>query len=354
MTREVKKKRIKQILNAVFLVIVIGLTAWLFLRDQDLKGIVKELSEIRPVYLLAGAAIVVLFVCSESLIMKILLKTAKSDQPLRNCIPISFVGFFYSMVTPSASGGQPMQVYYLRRNGVRVGTASAVLLIITIQYKMVLILIGLFLMVFCRGLMQSLDPSVRVLFTIGYILNVVFVAGLSTLVFMPRLAHRLVKWLFGKLSRIRALHLTEARLQRVEDSMDLYHDAVGLIRGHIPAIVGTQILTVLQRLLMFSLTYVVYIALEMRGTQLFPILGRQAIVSIGSDMLLTPGGMGFAEFIYMRNFEPVFGSELMTTASLAMSRGFSYYFLVMISGIVTFGVRIYMTVRKHRRKETEG
>ncbi len=353
MTREAKKKIIKKILNAVFLIAVIGLTSWGLLKDQDLAKIGRELLEIRPVYLAAGAFIVVLFVCCESVIMKILLRAANVDAPLRHCIPISFIGFFYSLVTPSATGGQPMQIYYMRRHGIRVGTASAVLMIITIEYKTVLILLGFFLMIFCRGLIQSLDPSVQVLFTVGFILNVVFVAALAALVFMPRFAHRLVRRIFRMLSKIRMLHLTEARLQRVEESMDLYHDAVGLIRGHIPAITGTQVLTILQRLLLFSLTYVVYIALELRGAHLLPVIGRQAVVSIGSDMLPTPGGLGFSEYIYMCNFEPVFGSELMTTVSLTVSRGFSYYFLVIISGIVTFYAHTSLMVKARRRKRKE-
>ena len=152
---------------------------------------------------------------------------------------------------------------------------------------------------------------------------------------------------------IAGMTVTEERLQRVENSMDVYQEASGLIRGHRKTIAFTQILTFVQRYCLFALTWLVYLSLDLRGAHFVPTIGRQAIVSIASDMLPTPGGLGFNEFVYMRIFTPVFGSELMTTVSLTMSRGFSYYFLVILSGIVTLGVHIYMTVRSHRRKAAE-
>ena len=333
---------------------MVALTLWVLLKDQDLPLIFRELMEVRPVYLLLGALLVILFVCGESVIIKILLNAANTKAPLRHCIQYSFIGFFYSMITPSATGGQPMQIFYMRRHGIRVGTGSVVLMLVTIEYKSVLILTGLFLFLFCRPLMQSLDPAVRTLFWFGLFLNVLFVAALAVLAFMPRFAHKLVRGLFGKLSKIRFLHLTEARLQRVENGMDVYKEASSLIRGHVKTIIFTQLLTFLQRFILFALTYLVYVSLELRGAKLFPMIGRQAIVAISSDMLPTPGGLGFNEFVYMRIFEPVFGSDLMTTVSLTMSRGFSYYFLVIVSGIVTLGAHIVMTVRsRHKKKGSE-
>ncbi len=340
-------------INAVLLVVMVALTLWFLLKDQDLPLIVKELMEVPPVYLMIGSAMVLLFVCSESAIIRILLNAANIKAPFRHCVQYSFIGFFYSMVTPSATGGQPMQVYYMRRHGIRVGTASVVLMIVTIEYKSVLIASGLFLAVFCRSFMQSLDSAVRVFFTLGLILNIVFVAALAVLVFMPQFAHRLVKWLFGKLSKIRFLHLTEERLLRVEEAMDVYQEASGLIRGHIKTILFTQLLTFVQRYILFALTYLVYISLDLHGAHLLPTIGRQSIVAIASDMLPTPGGLGFNEFVYMRIFTPVFGSELMTTVSLTLSRGFSYYFLVIVSGVVTFCAHLVLTVRAHKRSRKE-
>ena len=343
-----KKKKRSTVFNIVLLVTLIGLTSWVLLRDHDMPTILHELGQVRPCYLFAGMAMVLVYVCSESVIIKILLKCAQVNAPLHRCIMYSFIGFFYSMVTPSATGGQPMQVYYMRRDGIRVGTASVVLMLVTIEFKSVLIIMGLALAIFFRPFIIALDPVVRVFFWLGLALNVIFVTALEVLVFCPRFAHKLVRGVFRVFSHIRFLHLTPSRLARVEETMDVYREASSMILGNGKTIVLTQLITFFQRFVLFALTYLAYVSLGLSGAHLLPVIGRQAVVSISSDMLPTPGGLGFYEFVYMRIFLPVFGSDLMTTLSLTISRGFSYYFLLLVSGIVTFVSHILMTVRSYR------
>ena len=66
-------------------------------------------------YIITGLVLVVFYVCGESLIIKYLLYAVKIKAPLVNCIRYSFVGFFFSCITPSATGGQPAQIYYMKK-----------------------------------------------------------------------------------------------------------------------------------------------------------------------------------------------------------------------------------------------
>lgn len=52
-------------------------------------------------------------------------------------------------------------------------------------------------------------------------------------------------------------------------------------------------------------------------------------------MLPLPGGMGISERLYLLIFSPIFGGVTAATASMLVSRGFSYYILVIVSGIVS-------------------
>lgn len=56
---------------------------------------------------------------------------------------LQLIGFFYSCITPSASGGQPAQIYYMSKDGLDVSVSTLVLMIVTITYKAVLVLVGL-------------------------------------------------------------------------------------------------------------------------------------------------------------------------------------------------------------------
>ena len=67
---------------------------------------------------------------------------------LHQCIRYSFIGFFYSCITPSASGGQPAQIYYMSKDGLDVSISTLVLMIVTITYKAVLVLVGFVVLLF--------------------------------------------------------------------------------------------------------------------------------------------------------------------------------------------------------------
>ena len=51
-------------------------------------------------------------------------------------------------ITPSATGGQPMQLYYMSRDDNRLSESSVVLMTVALIYKLVLVLIGIAALVF--------------------------------------------------------------------------------------------------------------------------------------------------------------------------------------------------------------
>ena len=58
------------------------------------------------------------------------------------CFKYSFVGFFFCAITPSATGGQPAQVVWMARDGIDAGLSSLVLCIVTMVYKIALLVIS--------------------------------------------------------------------------------------------------------------------------------------------------------------------------------------------------------------------
>ena len=135
----------KNVLNIAFLLLLLVLTIWLIFRDQDLGPIMQTLQSVPVGYIIIGLILVVLYVCGESVIIKYLLHAVNIKAPLINCIRYSFVGFFFSCITPSATGGQPAQIFYMNRQKINIPTATIILMLVTIEYKFVLVAIGLFL-----------------------------------------------------------------------------------------------------------------------------------------------------------------------------------------------------------------
>lgn len=338
----------KNLFNVLFLVALLAITLWAIFKDQDLGIILNTLAGVSPVFLIIGFLLVILYVCSESVIIKYLLHTVQIKVPLFNCIRYSFVGFFYSCITPSATGGQPMQIYYMKKQNIDIPTATIILMLVTIEYKFVLVFVGLALAIFGQGLIQTLNGEVQFFLYLGIALNVFCVTFMSFLVFLPDTAKFIIMKGFALLKKLHFMKEKNNRTERLENSMNVYKEASVFLKNNKIAILNTTLISFVQRFFLFFITYVTYRSFGLHTENAVTITLLQSIISISVDMLPLPGGMGISERLYLLIFSPIFGGVTMATASMMMSRGFSYYMLILVSGIISFITHLTVTGKEEK------
>ena len=324
----------KRIGGAAFFFAILGLTLWYVFRDKNLSKVLEYLSGAKLPYVSLAVAAVVAFILGESVILFYLLRRLGSKPKLGHCCLFSFIGFFYSAITPSASGGQPMQVFYMRRDGIPGAVSTVVLAIVTITYKLVLVVIGLAVLLFRpAGVMNCLEGT-RALMYIGLALNIVCVALLLTAVFHPKVIRGIMNPLVKLLHRIRPFRNPEAVMQRVQDALDRYRDTAAFFRQEPRIILNVFLITLAQRMCLFSVVWLTYRAFGLSGQSAMTTILLYAMISVAVDMLPLPGGMGISETLFLTIFEPIFGLELVLPGMI-VCRGISYYTQLLISGIMT-------------------
>ena len=94
----------KTIFNLVFLVVVFVLTIHFVFRGEDIGDILQAVRDADWRYLLLGLVCVILFILGESTIIFYMMRTLGAKVKMGHCALYSFVGFFFSCITPSASG----------------------------------------------------------------------------------------------------------------------------------------------------------------------------------------------------------------------------------------------------------
>lgn len=191
----------KTVGNAIFLLLVFSLTVYGVFHGEDPGKLWDTIGSADIRWLLAGVAAVLLFIWGEAVILHYLMKILGIALASWKCFLISSVGFFFSCITPSASGGQPMQMVYLKKEHVPLSVSTLVLMVVTITYKMVLVLIGIFLPVFQPGFVHAYLEEILPLYWIGLFLNVACVGVLLLLVFHPVLMRDLLCRGYGFLVR---------------------------------------------------------------------------------------------------------------------------------------------------------
>lgn len=319
--------------NMIFLIVVFGLTIWGVFHGENLGQILFFLGQMNKWYLIPSVLCVVIFIFGESIIIWYMLRTVGIRMKVARCYLYSFVGFFVSCITPSASGGQPAQIYYMKRDRIPVPVSTLVLMIVTITYKLVLVIIGVAILVIRpAGVMHLLEP---VLFWcyLGIGLNIFAVTSMFILVFHPTLAGKCMLLIVRVMEKLHILREKEGRLARWHRHMEEYHAAAAYFKENKMVVVNVLVITMVQRLILFFVTYLVCLAFGLHQYSWVVIMLGQAMISVSVDMLPLPGGMGISETLFLAIFSPVFGQ--MTLPAMVVSRGISYYAQLLISAVMT-------------------
>ena len=343
----------KNIFNALLLVLMFVLTVYYVFHgsEDSLSEVWAKMHMAKPIWLLLSVYFIILFIYGESHIIHYLLKTFGIKARRFTCFLYSCAGFFFSCITPSASGGQPMQIYYMKRNRIPIPVATVILMIVTITYKAVLVAVGLWLVIFDRTFICERLDGILFVFYLGIFLNVVCITTMLILVFHNRLATNICLTIIKISEKLHIVRYKKGRIENIEASMDVYRKTAAYFKKHIIVVIRVFAITILQRFAYFFTTYFIYRSFGLSGTDMYTVVMLQAVISLSVDMLPLPGGMGISEALFNIIYLPVFGADMLT-AGVVLSRSLSFYTELLVSAVFTIFAHIY--IGRFTKKETKG
>ena len=339
-----------KIFKILFFVIIFAITAYSVLKGKDLGSIWDAILGVRKRWLFLALLLTVLFICSESVIISYMLRVLKSPVKLWKCILVSWIGFFYCYITPSATGGQPMQMYYLKREKVEYSVSMPVIMVVTITYKLILVVIGIPLVIWGRPYVQEHVGSAAFWLYLGVLLNIICVGFMLLLLFRINWAGKILYLGLRFLKKIHLVRNYEAAEAKLVSFMKNYQDTANSIAGHWKMLGNVMVITIIQRLFYFSISWCVYKSFGLSGTGFWTIVFLQALIATAVDMLPFPGGMGITEHMFEFCFAAVYPAALLTPANLLM-RGVTFYSIVFIGAVVTFVSAFVFKRRDHRSQQ---
>lgn len=286
-------------------------TGWTLFREQSAAAVWRSLRQVHPTAVLAGVALMAGFLLCEALCTRRILSTLGHAVPLRQALTYSVTGFYFSSVTPSASGGQPAQVLAMKRDGIPVSHGALDMLLVTVCYQTVTLLFAGLAWICLPDAPELLGEKLGLLLLFGGAVTLALTLGMVLLFLRPPKSPR----------------------------FDGYRAAAALIRSRPGLIPQTMLLTALQ---LFCLYLVPYAVCRGFGLEADPVrmIGVQALLTLATGCLPLPGAVGAAEAAFLRGFSVFFGPGL-TAPALLVSRGISFYLPLFLTGLTTLALRLY-------------
>ncbi len=320
----------KNQLSYLFFILLAVLALYTVFHDNDAGLIMASLKKMRIAHLLLAVAVALVFTMMEGMMIWYLLRGLQGKAVFGPCIRYSFVGFLYSGITPSATGGQPMQLYHMNRDGNSLSASTVVLMTVALIYKLVLVLMGMAMLVFRFSVLKGHLGTYLPLFYLGMFLNTALVAVLLMVMLLPNIARCMLITAEGLLVRIKIFKKSAVRADTIERFIQSYQDAVLFLVHHKKQVAIVGMATFLQRCLVFGLPYIVYRGFGLSGTSVLDILTVQMAIYLAVDMLPLPGAQGITELMYQHVFYDIFTAEFVVP-SMCVTRGVSFYFLLFFS-----------------------
>lgn len=323
----------KKIISVVLFLALAAFTFYAVFHGQDLAEIGNAIRNIHKGYLAAAALVALFFVAAEGIMIWYLFRVVGEKAPLLSCLKYSYTGFFYSGITPSATGGQPMQLYYMTKDGRKTGISSVILMAVAAAYKFVLVIIGIGIAVFWFGGLRAYLGGYLYLFFLGLFLNAVLVVVIVAMMLNGPGMERFIMAVERFLVRIHLLKPSAKRLDSIHGMVEQYKETVAFLRGHKKQLLLMVGFTFVQRFSVFFLTYLIYAGLGLSGNSMLVIMMLQAVIYISVDMLPLPGSQGITELMYVSVYTSIF-TEKYLTVSMCVTRGLNFYLLLIVSAMV--------------------
>lgn len=347
---KIEERKSKQYsLSIVFLVVIIGFTTYLILKNNDVSDLYKTIMNSQLRYIVIALLMVLIHIIGEGISMKKIASCYDTKIGLVRSVRYACIDLYYCAITPSASGGQPILAYYMSKDNIPVSRSSIILLLYTVIYKMILLLLGVFVAIVHNDFIFQHGTLIRVCFGIGVIINISIIAICLFSMFSKNLARIIsekIVWVGVKIHVIKDEQVTRVKLNRhLED----YQNSANLFMEHKRDMAWVSLIVLIQRIAYFSVGYLVYRSFEFSQFSYFDILSLQIIVSITVDSLPVPGAVGVTEAVFMILYEVVYSKAVLTSAMI-LTRGITFYFCLLVCGLTTAFHHITIMRREKRRE----
>lgn len=336
-------------IGAAILITLMAVTFWVLLRDMPLTRLGSILGQLKPGWLIGGMALMLLMMCSEASCTRQILPCLGHKTNLLRCLSYSFAGYYFSAITPSATGGQPAQIYCMARDGVPAAHGTLNMLLLAMCYQVTLLLFGGLAALMYPWLLAEMGGGMLVLLLYGILINVGLTVGMLCLMFLPSAARRICTWVLNLLVKIRLVRDEQGARAKLERQMEEYRSGALCLRRNPTLPFRLMGCTILQLGALFSVPFMVYRAFGLSGHGLLELLGAQALLTLAVGSLPLPGAVGASEGGFVMAFRLFFGAGLVTPAVL-VSRGISFYSFMVLSGVITLAVHLWSRRRATVRR----
>ena len=330
---EEKKKKVRSyLLSGLFLIGLMALTFYIISRDTSPAEILAVLKTTKTVYVVGGFAMMLGYFLFRAFNFRMSARCIKTHMTAGEALQYSCVGFFYSGITPSSTGGQPMEFYHMCRDKLSAGKATLVLFIVNITYQFVLVALGIFMFCCKAGYVASIHGSLIAIFFISLSFNFAMLLLLAGVLYSETAMKKFLNGCVKFLAKAKIIKNVDKASRKIENYITEFRAGAQLIKYNQKRFVYILLGTIGQTICSLAVPCFVYKAFGLTGWSFFDMLAVNTVVFVTVSLFPLPGSVGAAESGFVLLLSSAFGKYIVP--AMVLSRFINFYTMMAICGCV--------------------
>ena len=253
----------------------------------------------------------------KSISLYLITKSSKKNYEFKNSLRLELETNFFNGVTPFSLGGQPFQLYVLKKTSNIDYTTGIIFVVLDKVFNIL-----------------TMTSVVGKFMLIGFIINIIITVLQIYLPFSKGSGKKLVNKLVGFLSKIKIIKDREKNEKKLNDSIEKFKVQIHEIAEDPKLMIKCSLLNLIRFLLFGLLTYLSFKAVNLSGINVMVATIAMILITIMSSFVPIPGASGGMEFGYIAIFSAFVGGPSLTAAMILWR--FVHYYLPMIFGSILF------------------
>lgn len=245
-------------------------------------------------------------------------------------------GRYYDSITPLSSGGEPFQIFYLKKRGLRGEVATSIPIVKSLLWQISMVVVAIIVLVTNAGAYSGSNVVVVSIAWISIACSCFMLLMIFTLSISKKIGPRIVIGILKLLSKLRIVKNYQLTYRKVMRFVFSYQGCMRTFASNISTVFIQLVLSFADILITTMIPYFIYLTFVIPPVEPATVIIAKIIMcNMVSLIIPIPGGSGAAELSFTAMFASLFTNGTLFWAMLIW-RIITYYFIIISGLCLTF------------------
>lgn len=359
---DLKKRRRRNMISFIVSLLIIGCVVYLLfelsntLEQGDSATFYDLLDGMNWWYLLIAVGFFIIMYAADTLKYTLLGRSYGHKLGIAKDMKVALIGKYYEAITPFATGGQPMQIYYFYKNGMSGSKSTSITMVKYAVQMLAVTVVAAIVMGLGVGKLGMIENEITrntilICGWVGFGINAFIPVFVTFIVFCPRAVSWVINLFVRLLYKIKIIKNADKLETKIRQWVDDFAVFSQFVYKKPLTFLLLFVLCLFEPIIQFIIPYFVLVAMcgtEVMGmeggTLLFSVMVLSMYATYAAAFIPTPGNSGAVESVFMLAFTVVAESVLFW---YVLVWRFLLYYIYVFLGV---GMNVYDLVGNFRRE----